>query len=237
MANYSTDLMEYYPQHIRNMREMRILSEEADEKIDDIWDAVSEAERNSFIESADEYGIGKYEELLGIIPLESDGLEMRRERIRAYWLATIPFTYNTMVTRLGILVGSGNFTVYMDYGKYELALRLKYGAQDKVTLVLDFLKRILPANILLLPSVYEEYGTETESYAGIRTTVTRITEFTITAERTAEYSTESRIYAGVQSNMEMATDLTILAGESIGYRLEAPAYIGFPAAVHVVNNV
>ena len=77
--------------------------------VDKLETGISTICNNAFIEDCDEYGIKKYEDLLGIISEPKDKLETRKMRVLARWNNMVPYTYRTLVQQLNILCGVNNY--------------------------------------------------------------------------------------------------------------------------------
>ena len=84
------DLVSYLPVFMHNYREPAAALEAENEEFEIVWDTADRVLRNRFIETADEYGISRFEAMLGIYPSEEDTLELRRERVRSKWFDRIP---------------------------------------------------------------------------------------------------------------------------------------------------
>lgn len=80
------NLIRYLPDILKRNLEFRILMEvQEGAGIQDVWDAAQAVFNNQFISTADEYGISRYEGILGLTPDEDDNLEDRRKAVLMAW--------------------------------------------------------------------------------------------------------------------------------------------------------
>lgn len=124
--------------------------------MDKLKTGISKICNNAFIEDCDEYGIKKYEDLLGIIPEPKDKLETRKMRVLARWNNMVPYTYRTLVQQLNILCGVNNYDIDSDLENYMISFSI-YGKAD-TSEIKQRLDRILPVNIAYDTRSTEGYG-------------------------------------------------------------------------------
>lgn len=62
--------------------------------------AIDRTLANMFIETADEYGIKRYEDMMDIVPDEEDTLDTRRFRVLTLWNDYVPYTKSELYKRL-----------------------------------------------------------------------------------------------------------------------------------------
>lgn len=102
---------------------------------------------NAFIEDCDEYGIQKYENLLGITPSTEDTLNSRKLRVLLRWNDYIPYTYRVLVNKLNALCGVNNYTITGDHSEYYLHFETKLELFGQVKELEELFERVLPDNI------------------------------------------------------------------------------------------
>ena len=71
------DLVSYLPPYLQAYREQVAALAAENPEFLLIWDAVDKVLYNHFICTADEYGISRYEKILGIRPTEDDNLDRK----------------------------------------------------------------------------------------------------------------------------------------------------------------
>lgn len=139
----------YLPPFMQNYKEPveALKAEEPEFMI--IWKAVDQVLYNHFISTADEYGISRYEKMLGVYPSADDTLEIRRMRIQNRWFNVIPYTIRTLVLKIKeILGGNHNFSVKADFkNTYKLILTIYATDDSQVAEIKYLLSVMLPENI------------------------------------------------------------------------------------------
>ena len=82
-----TDLVSYLPPFLAEYREINEALSAEDPEFGLVWKAADKALKNEFIATADEYGISRFEKMLGIFPMPGESTETRRQRVQLKWLA------------------------------------------------------------------------------------------------------------------------------------------------------
>lgn len=102
-----------------------------------------------FILQASEYGIGRYEKILGIEPGKNESLEERRKRVYLLWNKKIRWTHRTFLKWLDVYLGKDNYKLSLDYDKYGIEIDVII--KESLYFDLDDLGRqvrdIIPANL------------------------------------------------------------------------------------------
>ena len=97
------DLASYLPGFMQSYKEPAAALEAENPEFAVIWDATNKVLYNHFISTADEYGISRFETILGIYPSEEDTVESRRSRIQSKWFDKIPYTWRVLLQKLTVL--------------------------------------------------------------------------------------------------------------------------------------
>lgn len=103
------DLVSYLPPFMQNYKETVAALEAENPEFAIIWKATDKVLYNHFISKADEYGLSRFEKLLGIFPTSDDTLESRRSRVQSKWFNTIPYTLTVLLQKLTVLCGDTSF--------------------------------------------------------------------------------------------------------------------------------
>ncbi len=115
-----------------------------------VWDAVNRILYNRFISTADEYGISRYEKMLGIYPSAEDTLESRRARVQSKWFQQIPYTIRVFLDKLTILSRDNSFTLTHNFKEgYTLTLTTNLEMFGQVDALKELLNSVLPCNIVV----------------------------------------------------------------------------------------
>lgn len=146
----NVDLVSYLPSFMTEYKEPVLALEAENPEFDLLWIAKDQVLYNRFIETADEYGISRYESMLGISSTAEDTLESRRSRVRSLWFNTIPYTLKTLIRKMIILCGEGNFEIRNDFEVgYNLTVITDlelYGQVEQLEHILDVMT---PMNIVV----------------------------------------------------------------------------------------
>lgn len=143
------DLVSYLPPFLAEFKEIRLTLEAENPEFILVWEAADKALRNEFIATADEYGILRFEKLLGIYPEDGDSLEVRRARVQNRWFTALPFTLKTFIRKTAeLLGGEHNFSIQADFkNSYGMTLTV-YSIDDSRLEELKYLiASMVPVNI------------------------------------------------------------------------------------------
>lgn len=140
-------LIEYLPPCMMKYKEIKEIMSTEDIEMDLLHDNVQKCLNNAFIAKCDEYGIKKYESLLGINASSTETLESRKARVMLKWNDMIPYTYKVLVNRLNSLCGVNNYTIDADLENYYLSVDLKISLYSGVSSLQAVLEEMLPLNM------------------------------------------------------------------------------------------
>lgn len=104
MHNEKVDLVSYLPPFMADFKEITVTLKAENPEFVLVWVAAEQVLQNEFIETADEYGISRFEKILNILPSKEDTLESRRSRVQARWFNTVPYTMKALISKLIALV-------------------------------------------------------------------------------------------------------------------------------------
>lgn len=144
------DLVSYLPPFLMEYKEINTTLTAENPEFVLFWKAADRALKNEFIATADEYGISRFEKLLGICSAADDALENRRMRVQNRWFNAPPYTVRTLRMKLGeLLGGEHNFSISSDFsGAYSLCLNV-FSLDDSRTEELKYLlSAMVPANVI-----------------------------------------------------------------------------------------
>ena len=144
------NLQSYLPLFMREYQEIAATLDAENPEFRLIWNATDRVLYNEFIATADEYGISRFEKILGILPYKEDTLESRRSRVLTRWFNEIPYTMKVLIARLISICGDNNFTVTPDFEHYTLILNVElemFGQVDELERLLD---TMMPCNMIVI---------------------------------------------------------------------------------------
>ena len=145
------DLVDYYlPPFMQKYKEPVAALKAEEPEFQLIWKAADRLLYNHFISTADEYGISRFEKLLGIFPSSEDTLESRRERDQSRWFKRIPYTLKTLINKLVTLCGHRDFTIKADFSEsYTMILNVSLSIFGQVDELNEVLSYMTPQNIVV----------------------------------------------------------------------------------------
>jgi hypothetical protein len=143
------ELTEYLPPFMKEYKEPVKALEAENPEFEIIWNATDRVLYNHFITTADEYGISRFESLLGIYPLPDDTLESRRSRVASKWFNKIPYTLKKLLQKLMVLCGDTDFTVTHDFETgYTLNIDINLELYGQVEELEYLVNTMVPLNIV-----------------------------------------------------------------------------------------
>lgn len=139
-------MLDYYPCVIRDYVEFKGIADGQQWLFDGLWNEADRAFANQYVATADEYGLGRWEKMLHIVPKDTDTIEFRRARILNRINQRPPFTIRYLRQQLDSLIGAGKYEVYVvGYSLYIEAAAEDIGYSQELDILLD---NTLPANIV-----------------------------------------------------------------------------------------
>lgn len=155
-------LIEYIPHIIRDVQEYKALLIDGEQpQITLLWNGLENALNDQFISDATEYGIKRWEKILGIYPKATATLEERKFTVLARINEELPFTMTMLKAKLEILCGAEGegYVVSLIPDEYKLIVKVALVAVSNYQDVADLLDRIVPANMIIeLSIIYNRYS-------------------------------------------------------------------------------
>lgn len=140
-------LIEYLPPFMQRFGEIKEITGAEQPELDKLDGNIQRILDNGFIRDCDEFGIQKYENILGIIPDAGDCLELRKSRVLIAWNYSIPYTYKTLIRKLNALCGVNNYNLSGNLENYELIVSTKLEIPGQTREMEILLMKILPENM------------------------------------------------------------------------------------------
>lgn len=143
------DLVSYLPPFLQEYKEQNNALTAENPEFTIVWNAADRVLKNEFISTADEYGIARYEKILGILPFAEDTLESRRARVQSRWFITIPYTMKSLLAKLIALCGENHFTITKYFSEYHLDIDTNLELFNQVGELERIVERMLPCNLVV----------------------------------------------------------------------------------------
>lgn len=144
------DLVSYLPPFMAEFKEMAVTLETENPEFMLVWKAVDRVLKNEFIESADEYGISRFEKILNILPSTEDTLESRRARVQGRWFSTVLYTLKAFIAKLAALCGDSDFTITKGYSGYEVGIETNLELFGQVKELENIIESMMPCNMVVI---------------------------------------------------------------------------------------
>nr|DAW24383.1 MAG TPA: tail protein [Caudoviricetes sp.] len=145
------DLVSYLPPFMQTYKEPVAALEAENPEFQIIWKATDRVLYNRFISTADEYGISRFEKMLGIHPTSEDTLESRRSRVQSKWFNKIPYTMRVLLQKLTVLCGNTDFSLTHDFKVgYTLTLETDLELYGQVEELEYIINSMIPENIVVV---------------------------------------------------------------------------------------
>lgn len=144
------DLLSYWMPLLRKIKEFKEIAKTEEPELRYILEAIDRTLNNMFIETADEYGIKRFESMMGIYPEAGESLETRRFNVLVKWNDKVPYTDKELYNRLLSLCGGADkFDIEEHYTEYFLKITTHLGIAGAFDTVATFLEDMLPCNLVL----------------------------------------------------------------------------------------
>lgn len=146
------DFVDYYlPPFMQKYKEPVAAMKAEEPEFQIVWKAVDRILYNHFISTADEYGISRFEKMLGIYPSSEDTLESRRSRVQSKWFNTVPYTMKVLLQKLTVLCGHTDFTLTNNFKEgYTLSLVTDLELFGQVEELEYIINTMIPENIVVV---------------------------------------------------------------------------------------
>lgn len=140
-------LSKYLPEFISGIKEFQELDKTCSIEIDKLRSKLRQLQDNQFIETANEEGLRKYEQLLNLN--STNDIELRRFNILNKYNSTIPFSMMWLRNTLNTTIGRGDFLMELDNLKYELTISVVKNKEHLIGALRKDLRKKVPANMVL----------------------------------------------------------------------------------------
>lgn len=156
----TVDISQYWRNAVKESEEFKEIAAAENPEFYLVWQAFERVLNNQFLDTMDDFGLGKWEKFLKITPLATDTFGDRRFRIKALLMGDLPYTMRSLINKLNNICGQGNVQVNYIKSDFLLEIKIALEAKEQKAAVGVLLKRILPANIILsLDLLYNKHET------------------------------------------------------------------------------
>jgi len=144
------NILDYLPEFIARVYEIIGHADGENPELQIEWDAIEQAWNDQFLYTMGEYGIKRWEKIIGITPFAADTLEDRRFRIINRLNSNVDYTYKRVYEHLVQMCGSENaFTMEYIAEIWTLQVRVALHHKQMFAEMKLWLTEIIPLNIIL----------------------------------------------------------------------------------------
>lgn len=142
-------LIDYLPPVLQAVLEYVQITGAQQPEFELAWDALNLVMDNQFIDTATEEGVAVWEKELNIVPLNTETLEERKQRIKTAWTYGVVYTYNWLVNWLKTSCGDTRRLPTVN----EYTLRAALPVSVDYIRILEDMRRYVSANVLIDPLI------------------------------------------------------------------------------------
>ncbi len=125
-------------------------------EFDLLWGYNAAVRSNAFVADADEYGVARWETVVGVVPLPSQSLDERKAVVLAKINEQLPYTVRALESMLEGICGADNYNVTVYANDYLLDVQIMAQSQNCSSMVQSLLWRVVPCNLIYcLTDIYE----------------------------------------------------------------------------------
>lgn len=151
-------MLDYLPPIMQQFAEFIEISNAEQKAKEKLWNSVYKMFNEGYVISESDIGAKRWEKTLGIVPKDTEDIEVRNFRIRGRIQQDLPYTYRTLKRQLAGLCGDGNFTINLDVDKFEITIKVALSRKDLKDEVEVLTDDIIPAHLLLVVTLmYNTY--------------------------------------------------------------------------------
>lgn len=155
----NVNLINHLPPFVQEYREIQYIAHAENPEFQALVDLSETVKNNMFVVRANETGIARYEEMLGLTPTKDDDLESRRARVLSKYTNTSMYTYRGLIERLDAVCGVGNYTVELYPAEYTIKIMLNLRAKNLLGAIKPMIDEMIPANMICVYEItYNTHG-------------------------------------------------------------------------------
>ena len=147
-------LIEYLPEFLQKIREYKVLFDVEDIELDELKERLEDILDEVIVNTADSYGIERYEKIYSIKP-DSNDIEKRRFNILSKINNRVPYTINWLKSKLDNIVGKDNYVITIDHNNYKIKIEILAIFKEVAELLNKDLREQLSANMEITVNLFQ----------------------------------------------------------------------------------
>lgn len=152
-------LIKYLPVFLQSYAEIEQIMEAEQEQIESLWRSRKELLKEAFVSDESEIGAKRWECILGIIPFDTDTLQLRNLRIQSRIIDDLPYTYKTLQNQLKTLCGENGYEIILDGDTFTLYVKVALETKKLRNVIEKLCEGVVPLNldiqVLLMYNTHE----------------------------------------------------------------------------------
>lgn len=141
---------EYWPLIVKNTAEFDQIAAAENPEFNNFLKCIYRALKDGFILEATEYGVERWEKMLGISPATGSSLDDRKAAILNYLSVKTPYTWRVLKQMLVGILGEDKFVMGLNNDTQELHLTFAMAVSETpMDVVEQLMERVLPMNLVV----------------------------------------------------------------------------------------
>lgn len=143
------DLKSYLPPYLLEFAELVMTLESQEPEFRWLWDEFTATLNNEFVITCNEEGLERFENMLDIVPLDTDTIEDRKRRVLGLMAYGLPYTEKKLYETLVSMCGEDGFILDIDEDGYTVSIGMRLASRRLMDFVKDIAEKMIPVNMFL----------------------------------------------------------------------------------------
>ena len=149
MLDRVVEIQNYWTSIIKNTGEFQQIAISQNPEFNKILDCIKKALQDNFIQEATEYGVGRWEKILKIIPEENATLDDRKIKILTQLSYSRPYSWRVLKKLLTSFVGENNYSLKLINDTSTIIIRVKAKSKVQFDEISVLISNIIPQNLIV----------------------------------------------------------------------------------------
>ncbi len=142
------DIRQYWTRVVRGIGEFDAVAKAENPEFNSLAECLTRLLNDTFVTSATETGVERFEDILNIVPTAEETIEDRKIKILTYLNVKLPYTWTMLYNTLDAIF-EGNFTMSLNNQTYTLRLEAVFTSLNHKKDVVELLNGVLPKNLII----------------------------------------------------------------------------------------
>lgn len=141
------DIRNYWPPVVRDTDEFQQIAAALNPEFNTLQACIYRVLQDAFVHDATDYGVRRWESILGISPAVGDTLDDRKARIITYLNIKLPYTWRVLKQMLTEFLSDEQWVMEYINDECKLILHTDHISDDKLQTIKTLLENVVPQNI------------------------------------------------------------------------------------------